>query len=71
MKDNQVDPVVQQAEGERCKLECNSIRAKTWDRLKKYFRRKIGVFTQSKARLCKHLIVTLVFEQTPIFFAEN
>jgi hypothetical protein len=29
--------------------------------------KKIGVLTQNKAKLCKILIITLVFEKTPIF----
>jgi hypothetical protein len=31
---------------------------------------KIGVLTQNKAKLCKILIITLVFEKNAIFFAE-
>jgi hypothetical protein len=43
---------------------------------KKYFRRKIqrkklAFLTQNKAKLCKTLIVTLVFEKKRQFFAEN
>jgi hypothetical protein len=42
----------------------------------KYFRRKIqrtklAFFTQNKAKLCKILIITLVFEKNANFFAEN
>jgi hypothetical protein len=41
----------------------------------KYFRRKfwqkIGVFDLNKARLCKILIITLVFGKNANFFAEN
>jgi hypothetical protein len=37
----------------------------------KYFRQKIGVFAQNKAKLCKNWIVTLVFEKKRHFFAEN
>jgi hypothetical protein len=41
----------------------------------KYFRQKIrpkiGFFTQSKAKLCKHSIMTLVFEKNDNFVAEN
>jgi hypothetical protein len=35
----------------------------------KYFRRKkkIGVFTQNKAKFCKFFIVTLVFEKNANF----
>jgi hypothetical protein len=36
-----------------------------------YFRRKnakkLAFLTQNKAKLCKFLIITLVFEKTPIF----
>jgi hypothetical protein len=42
---------------------------------KRYFRRKNrrknGGFTQNKAILFKNLIITMVFDKTPIFFAEN
>jgi uncharacterized membrane protein YeiB len=42
----------------------------------KYFRQKIrrkklAFLTQNKAKLCKMLIVTLVFEKNANFFAEN
>jgi hypothetical protein len=41
----------------------------------KYFRRKIQqkmtLLTQNKAEICKILIITLVFEKTANFFAEN
>jgi hypothetical protein len=42
----------------------------------KYFRRKIqqkklAFLTQNKAKLCKNLIITLVFETNANFFAEN
>jgi hypothetical protein len=41
----------------------------------KYFRRKKlrknGVLTRNKAKLCKFLIITLVFETNANFFAEN
>jgi hypothetical protein len=42
----------------------------------KYFRRKIlrkklAFFAQNKAKLCKILIITLVFEKNANFFAEN
>jgi hypothetical protein len=45
-------------------------------RFGKNFRRKIGkklaFLTQSKAKLCKNLIITLLFEKkTPFFIAEN
>jgi hypothetical protein len=33
----------------------------------KKFSEKIGVLTQNKAKLCTNLIITLVFEKTPIF----
>jgi hypothetical protein len=32
---------------------------------------KLAFLTQSKAKLCKILIITLVFEKTPNYFAEN
>jgi hypothetical protein len=35
------------------------------------FGEKIGVLTQNKAKLCKNLILTLVFEKNANFFAEN
>jgi hypothetical protein len=31
----------------------------------------MAFFTQSKAKLCKNLIMTLVFEKSAIFSAEN
>jgi hypothetical protein len=34
----------------------------------KKFSEKIGVLTQNKAKLCKILIITLVFEKTANFF---
>jgi histidinol phosphatase-like enzyme len=42
----------------------------------KYFRQKIqqkilAFFTQNKAKLCKILIITLVFEKNANFYAEN
>jgi hypothetical protein len=41
----------------------------------KYFRRKIlrkmAFFAQNKAKLCKNLIITLVYEKNAIFFAEK
>jgi hypothetical protein len=38
----------------------------------KNFCEKIGIFvTQNKGKLCKNLIVTLVFEKNANFFAEN
>jgi hypothetical protein len=51
----------------------------TWDRcydFLKYFRQKIQrknwrFFTQNKAKVCKTLIITLVFEKDANFFAEN
>jgi Ni,Fe-hydrogenase III small subunit len=33
--------------------------------------KKIGILTQNKAKLCKILIITLVFEKNANFFAEN
>jgi hypothetical protein len=43
--------------------------------IKKTFAKKFGknleFFTQSKPKLCKILIITLVFEKNTIFFAEN
>jgi hypothetical protein len=35
------------------------------------FSEKIGFLTQNKAKLCKILIITLVFEKNANFFAEN
>jgi hypothetical protein len=32
---------------------------------------KVGFLTHNKAKLCKILIITLVFEKSAIFFAEN
>jgi hypothetical protein len=51
----------------------------TWDRcydflniLAENFRDKnLAFLTQNKAKLCKILIITLVFEKTANFFAEN
>jgi hypothetical protein len=45
-------------------------------RFLKYFRQKIRLknwrfLTQNKAKLCKILIITLVFEKNANFFAEN
>jgi hypothetical protein len=37
----------------------------------KTFGEKIGFLTQNKAKLCKILIITLVFEKNANFFAEN
>jgi hypothetical protein len=41
----------------------------------KYFRRKIqrkmAFLTQNKARLCKNLIITLIFKKNANFFAKN
>jgi hypothetical protein len=37
----------------------------------KYFRKKLAFLTHSKAKLCKNLIITLVFEKNAYFFAEN
>jgi hypothetical protein len=34
---------------------------------KNIFAEKLAFLTQSKARICKHLIGTFVFEQTPFF----
>jgi predicted dinucleotide-binding enzyme len=40
--------------------------------LSKKFSEKIGVFlTQNKAKICKILIITLVFDKNANFFAEN
>jgi hypothetical protein len=33
--------------------------------------KKFAFFTQNKAKLCKMLIITLVFEKNANFFAEN
>jgi hypothetical protein len=33
--------------------------------------KKLAFLTQNKARLCKMLIITLVFEKNANFFAEN
>jgi hypothetical protein len=43
---------------------------------KRYFRqkksvKKLAFLTQNKAKLFKHLIITLVFEKNANFFAEN
>jgi hypothetical protein len=35
------------------------------------FSKKLAFFTQNKAKLCKILIITLVFEKNANFFAEN
>jgi hypothetical protein len=35
------------------------------------FCEKIGVLTQNKAKICKNLIITLVFEKNANFFAKN
>jgi hypothetical protein len=50
----------------------------TWDRCYDFlnifaekFGEKFGVFTQNKAKVCKILIITLVFEKNANFFAEN
>jgi hypothetical protein len=50
----------------------------TWDRcfdFKNIFAEKFGeklaYLTQNKAKLCKILIITLVFEKNAKFFAEN
>jgi hypothetical protein len=37
----------------------------------KKFSKKLAVLTQNKAKLCKILIITLVFEKNAIFLAEN
>jgi hypothetical protein len=56
---------------------CNeflNIFAKFFKLIFKYFRKKwqkIGVFTQNKAKLCKNLIMTLVFEKNANFMAEK
>jgi hypothetical protein len=48
--------------------------AETWDRcydflniLAEKFSKKMAFLTQNKAKLCKNLIITLVFDKTPIF----
>jgi hypothetical protein len=33
--------------------------------------KKLASLTQNKAKICKFLIITLVFEKNAIFFAEN
>jgi hypothetical protein len=33
--------------------------------------KKFAFLTQSKAKLCKILIITMVFEKNAVFFAEN
>jgi hypothetical protein len=50
----------------------------SWDRcynfkniLPKNSAKKLAFFTQNKAKLCKILIITLVFEKNANFFAEN
>jgi hypothetical protein len=35
------------------------------------FGKKTAFFTQTKAKLCKNLIMTFVFEKNAIFFAKN
>jgi hypothetical protein len=42
-----------------------------WNIFAKNFGENIGILTQNKAKLCKILIITLVFEKTANFFAEN
>jgi hypothetical protein len=37
----------------------------------KKFSKKLAFLTQKKARICKILIITLVFEKNSIFFAKN
>jgi hypothetical protein len=37
----------------------------------KNFANKLAFLTQNKAKLCKNLIITLVFEKNANFFAEN
>jgi hypothetical protein len=37
----------------------------------KNWRKKLAILTQNKAKLCKILIMTLVFEKNAIFFVEN
>jgi hypothetical protein len=37
----------------------------------KNFAKKLAFLTQNKAKLCKILIITLVFEKNANFFAEN
>jgi hypothetical protein len=39
--------------------------------LPKKLAKKLAFLTQNKAKLCKILIITLVFEKNAIFFAEN
>jgi hypothetical protein len=50
----------------------------TWDRcydfknsFAKKFSKKLAFLTQNKGKLCKILIITLVFEKNVNFFAEN
>jgi hypothetical protein len=52
----------------------NQIRDRCYDFLNIFaekFSEKIGVLTQNKAKLCKSLTITLVFEKNSNFFAEN
>jgi hypothetical protein len=35
--------------------------------LLKKFAKKLAFFAQNKAKYCKNLIITLIFEKTPIF----
>jgi hypothetical protein len=49
---------------------CTNLR-NTWDRCNDFFKKYAGFFTQNKAKLCKKLIITLVFEKNSNFFAEN
>jgi hypothetical protein len=37
----------------------------------KYSAKKLAFLTENKARLCKILIITLVYEKNANFFAEN
>jgi hypothetical protein len=38
---------------------------------KDIFAKKLVCLTQNKAKLCQKLIITLVFQENAIFFAEN
>jgi hypothetical protein len=56
----------------------NELPKPIWDRCYDFlnifaenFSKKLAFLTQNKAKLCKILIITLVFEKNAIFFAEN
>jgi hypothetical protein len=40
-------------------------------KIRQKFGKKLAFLTQNKAKICKILIITLVFEKNAIFFAEN